>query len=293
MRSSKTLDPYDKPLIELLRGVVRYGTGRGAALDGFSAGKTGTTQDSRDAWFVGFDDRLVVGVWVGNDDDSPMKGVVGGTLPASIWKQFMTEAAALPGGEDMPTAAPDAIADAGNPSAPALAAMASDGQTNAGENAPSWCNVNLCASNYRSFRASDCTYQPWSGPRQICAASMQAQDARTRAAGDAEGAAIAAGPPAGPPAGPAADPAAASSAAAAGQCEIAACASHYSSFRAADCTYQPFGGGPRQRCEGGAALNSPAARASRQVQEDDDWPPAVRDPRRVQQDMDDGGPPDD
>jgi penicillin-binding protein 1A len=284
VQSSKTLDPYDKPLLDLLQGVVKYGTGRGAALDGFAAGKTGTTQDSRDAWFVGFDERLVVGVWVGNDDDSPMKGVVGGTLPASIWKQFLTAAAALPGGEDMtppPPSPSGATADAGNPPALATAALASEDQTKAGETPPAWCNVNLCGSSHHSFRASDCTYQPSSGPRQICGGSMQAQDARIQATGDANGVAIAAGP------------ASAAPPAAAGQCEIAACASHYSSFRAADCTYQPFGGGPRQRCEGGAALGSPAARGPRQVREDEDWPPAVREPRRVQQDMEDDGPPDD
>ena len=284
---ARTLDPYDKPMLDLLQDVVRYGTAHGAALPGFAAGKTGTTQDSRDAWFVGFDDRLVVGVWVGNDDDSPMKGVVGGTLPASIWKQFLTEAAALPGGEDVVPAAPDstgAIADAGNPVP--LASPESGDQAKAGENAPSWCNVSLCASSYHSFRASDCTYQPWSGPRQICAASMQAQDGRTQAAGDAPGISVATGPSAaasvpGSGVSPGSSP---------GQCEIAVCASHYSSFRATDCTYQPFGGGPRQRCEAGAALGGPVARGPRQIPDDEDWPSAGHDPRSVQQDMDDDEP---
>jgi membrane peptidoglycan carboxypeptidase len=56
------------------------------------AGKTGTSQDHRDAWFVGFTPDLVVGVWVGNDDNTPMRGVVGGDLPAMIWKDFTTRA---------------------------------------------------------------------------------------------------------------------------------------------------------------------------------------------------------
>ena len=95
LTSARTLDPYQKPLVDLLQGVVQNGTGKGAALDGFAAGKTGTSQDYRDAWFIGFNQPLVVGVWVGNDDDSPMKRVVGGSLPASIWKRFVTEATPL------------------------------------------------------------------------------------------------------------------------------------------------------------------------------------------------------
>ena len=103
--AGQALDPYQKPLVELLEGVVEHGTGRAAALDGFAAGKTGTSQDYRDAWFIGFDDRLVVGVWLGNDDDKPMKRVVGGGLPASIWKAFMTEATPLLDREGMPASA--------------------------------------------------------------------------------------------------------------------------------------------------------------------------------------------
>src|SRR5207248_2838704 len=67
--------------------------GRAAALDGFAAGKTGTSQNFRDAWFIGFNDTLIVGVWVGNDDRAPMDRVTGGSLPAAIWKRFMVDAA--------------------------------------------------------------------------------------------------------------------------------------------------------------------------------------------------------
>jgi penicillin-binding protein 1A len=95
----------------LMSDVVTYGTGKAARLDDRpSAGKTGTTQDYRDAWFVGFTADLVCGVWIGNDDNSTMNHATGGTLPARIFKSFMMEAEnglpvrPLPGG----IAAPDA-----------------------------------------------------------------------------------------------------------------------------------------------------------------------------------------
>ena len=86
----RVLDPaHARQMTELLRAVVREGTGRAARMDIPAAGKTGTSQGNRDAWFVGFAGDLVVGVWVGNDDASPMRGVTGGGLPAQIWRRFM------------------------------------------------------------------------------------------------------------------------------------------------------------------------------------------------------------
>jgi penicillin-binding protein 1A len=80
---------------ELLMGVVERGTGRAAQLPGRPvAGKTGTTQDSRDALFFGYTADLIAGVWLGNDDNSPMRKVTGGTLPARTWKAFMAPAVA-------------------------------------------------------------------------------------------------------------------------------------------------------------------------------------------------------
>ena len=98
----------------MMQAVMIYGTGHSnAALDGIPAGgKTGTSQDSRDAWFVGYTSNLVVGVWVGNDNGSPMKHVTGGTIPAKIWHDFMvrTQSAAtakpLPGVWTPPAAEP-------------------------------------------------------------------------------------------------------------------------------------------------------------------------------------------
>lgn len=75
---------------DLLYQVVHEGTGRAAAVPGHEvAGKTGTSSEYRDAWFIGFSPHLVTGVWVGNDDSSPMNRVVGGLLPARIWNGFM------------------------------------------------------------------------------------------------------------------------------------------------------------------------------------------------------------
>jgi len=76
-------------LYDLLGAAVEEGTGRAARLPQRAYGKTGTTQDYRDAVFVGFTGDLVVGVWVGNDDHSPMNRVVGGGPPARIWRDFM------------------------------------------------------------------------------------------------------------------------------------------------------------------------------------------------------------
>ncbi len=78
----------------VLSHVVSGGTGRRARIGRPAAGKTGTSQRSKDAWFIGYTRELVVGVWVGNDDGTPMKNVTGGRLPAMIWAAFMRDALA-------------------------------------------------------------------------------------------------------------------------------------------------------------------------------------------------------
>jgi penicillin-binding protein 1A len=83
-----------QPMLQLLQAAAERGTGRAAALPIPVFGKTGTTQDYRDALFVGFSGGLVTGVWVGNDDDSPMNRVSGGSMPAAIWRDFMQTALA-------------------------------------------------------------------------------------------------------------------------------------------------------------------------------------------------------
>lgn len=82
-----------RDLSRMLTEAVTDGTGRRAALDRtVIAGKTGTTNDYRDAWFVGYTPSLTVGVWVGNDDNSPMRGVTGGDLPARIFRRLTINA---------------------------------------------------------------------------------------------------------------------------------------------------------------------------------------------------------
>jgi penicillin-binding protein 1A len=77
-------------LNDMLNAALVYGTGRSAALPSHTAcGKTGTAQEFRDAWFIGYTAHFVAGVWVGNDDRRPMKRVMGGTLPAKIWRDLM------------------------------------------------------------------------------------------------------------------------------------------------------------------------------------------------------------
>jgi len=69
-----------------------FGTGKGARLKRAAAGKTGTSQDYRDAWFIGYTPDIITGVWMGNDNGASMTGVTGGSLPARLWKNFMVKA---------------------------------------------------------------------------------------------------------------------------------------------------------------------------------------------------------
>ncbi len=106
------LSSSDRREIEdMLRSAINSGTGRAATLSIANYGKTGTTQDNRDALFVGYagegDDRLVVGVWIGNDDNSPLGNISGGGLPARIWRDFMQAALGASAAPPRPTPSPD------------------------------------------------------------------------------------------------------------------------------------------------------------------------------------------
>jgi penicillin-binding protein 1A len=82
-------------MLDLLYAAANNGTGRRAALAVPTFGKTGTTQENRDALFIGFAGNLVVGVWVGRDDNKSLGKISGGTVPAEIWRSFMTSALAV------------------------------------------------------------------------------------------------------------------------------------------------------------------------------------------------------
>ncbi|MDH5559928.1 MAG: PBP1A family penicillin-binding protein [Deltaproteobacteria bacterium] len=73
----------------LLQDVVKFGTGRNAKIDTVSGGKTGTSDNFRDAWYVGFTPTMATGFWVGNDDNTPMENEVGGKAPARLWRDYM------------------------------------------------------------------------------------------------------------------------------------------------------------------------------------------------------------
>lgn len=105
---------------DMMRYAVNNGTGRSARLSIANYGKTGTTQNNRDAVFVGYagegEGRLVVGVWIGNDDNTPLQGISGGGLPARIWKDFMRQA--VQGKEPVKTREPARTPDPDGPVRP-------------------------------------------------------------------------------------------------------------------------------------------------------------------------------
>ena len=92
---TRVIDPdFAAMMVRMLAAVVRTGSGTAAALPGrFVAGKTGTTQDYKDAWFIGSTGGLVIGVWMGNDDNKPMVEIVGGSLPAKLFHDIAAEIA--------------------------------------------------------------------------------------------------------------------------------------------------------------------------------------------------------
>ncbi len=126
----RVVDPaYVAMMNAMLQETLRTGTARKAELPGWqAAGKTGTSQDFRDAWFVGYTSHLITGVWLGNDDNSPTKKASGGNLPVEIWSRFMQAAhqgvppQPLPGGswrESPPPFAFAPVAEGAMPSPPA------------------------------------------------------------------------------------------------------------------------------------------------------------------------------
>ncbi|MDO7841294.1 transglycosylase domain-containing protein [Sphingomonas immobilis] len=107
-REKSLSDSERDQMRDLLAASAETGTGRSAALSIKTYGKTGTTQDSRDALFVGFAQDLVVGVWIGNDDNTPNPGLSGGGIPARVWRDFMMQALGV-GAAEVPEAEPEAV----------------------------------------------------------------------------------------------------------------------------------------------------------------------------------------
>ncbi len=112
-------------MVRMMTAVIDHGTGRRAAFGRPAAGKTGTSQKNRDAWFVGFTPDWLAGVWIGNKDNRPMRGVEGGTLPAEVWRKVMLAAHG-----DLP-ARDFAAANAEGVIAPGAADPAAPGQADA------------------------------------------------------------------------------------------------------------------------------------------------------------------
>ncbi len=229
--SRRALGKTGEEMLRLLTLPVERGTAQRAALAGFAAGKTGTTQNHKDAWFIGFNESLVVGVWVGNDDGSPMRGVTGGSLPATIWQQFMRAASArsVVSSKEPTSTRPQLqnsfVFNFNASTDRTLTDDASSRRTSMDQEYVH-CDVNACAAKYHSFRVTDCTYQPLrGGPRTRCEAGSSS--------GRRASSSFAAGMDS------IDDPS---------LCNYGACARAYSSFRPTDCTYQPFDGGSRRMC---------------------------------------------
>lgn len=222
-RAAELLSHRDA-MTALLRGAVTKGTGSAVAEVPGAVGKTGTSQNFRDALFVGWTEELIVGVWVGNDDNSPMDEVTGGTLPAQIWASFQLaalqaaqspDAGLIAGGADLPEDLAD-TRPARHLAGDGAMAFAEPGQTDALGAALSRLEDNGVLS-----------------PREVAPLRAALQE-RMRNSDNASLREVVIQSIAQP--------------AAQGQCNIRACDRAFRSFRASDCTYQPYGGGPRRLC---------------------------------------------
>jgi len=119
--------PAVRKMLDVMAATVEDGTAKRAKLDRPVYGKTGTSQNFRDAWFIGLTRDMVTGVWVGNDNNAPMDKVTGGTLPVTIWHDFMA-----------PALASTPIADVQRPGGDIIAAASTDLNTQGGQSQGSW-----------------------------------------------------------------------------------------------------------------------------------------------------------
>src|SRR5262249_53652661 len=137
---------YVGMMTTMLHETLTSGTARAANLPGWqAAGKTGTSQDFRDAWFIGYTSRLVAGILLGNDDNTPTKHAVGGGLPVEIWSRFIrpalsVQAPAAPVGLGVGrwVGAPVCGPAAAPPGPPAPVAEQTSGRSDSGGGLDSW-----------------------------------------------------------------------------------------------------------------------------------------------------------
>ena len=119
------LNPPLGEMQQMMRTVMRIGTGTHAAVKGYDlAGKTGTTSDYKDAWFCGYTGGLSTVVWVGRDNNAPMKGITGAMAPSEIWRTYMTSALKRLANGPIPPGPPPPIAPDAQPVAAPAPAMA-------------------------------------------------------------------------------------------------------------------------------------------------------------------------
>ncbi|MEC7764434.1 MAG: PBP1A family penicillin-binding protein [Pseudomonadota bacterium] len=219
-----------EPMANMLRAVVTDGTGSAVQAVPGAVGKTGTTQSWRDALFVGWGNGLVVGVWVGNDDNSPMDEVTGGSLPAQIWAAFLS-------GD---TSAPVVEAPAATPEPEASEQVAAvETQSDAGDMAQDRVGDGTAGEptfpeGVKSVDAPPSPDESVESLRSTLRAAQNGEPIDTDRVRQVVADLISqTGTPV----------------AQVQSCNIAACDRAYRSFRASDCTFQPYGGGPRKICD--------------------------------------------
>lgn len=203
-------------LAGMLRSVVTDGTGKAAQAVPDAVGKTGTTQDFRDALFVGWGNGLVVGVWVGNDDNSPMDHVTGGGLPARIWAAFLSgdtseaSAGAPAPVKKAPAPTPDDRIASADPATPTPDTDESRFPDSAKSVKAPETTVDTVRSALESAQSGDVE-----AVQQVVIDLITQRGDTVRQVQS---------------------------------CNVSACDRAYRSFRASDCTFQPYGGGPRKLC---------------------------------------------
>lgn len=222
---AQRLSAVREPMAQMLRAVVTDGTGSAVQDVPNAVGKTGTTQSWRDALFVGWGNGLVVGVWVGNDDNTPMDEVTGGSLPAQIWAAFLsgdTSAPVVEAPASEPVAAAEPERAEGRTETASVEASETQNETAARE-----------SGFPEGVKAVDAPERSVETLRDTLRAAQNGEPIDSDRVRQVVADLIAqTGEPV----------------ARVQSCNVASCDRAYRSFRASDCTFQPYGGGPRKLC---------------------------------------------